>query len=123
MTAKQVLIIGLEPSLVDFSAIPDMNAEKVRSNLEADRARLADLGYQAELCLTDLGETAEDMVAARLSAKAFDCVVIGAGIRTIPTHFLLFERLVNVVHRTAPAAAICFNTRPSDTAEAVRRWA
>jgi len=50
-------------------------------------------------------------------------VVIGAGIRTIPADFLLFERLVNVVHRNAPGARICFNTKPSDTAEAVQRWA
>jgi len=52
-----------------------------------------------------------------------EAVVIGAGIRTIPAYFLLFERLVNVVHRTAPGARICFNTKPSDTAEAVQRWA
>jgi len=123
MTKKQVLVIGLEPGLVDFSIIPDMNAEKVRAGLEADQAKLAALGYEAELCLTDLGATAADQVGRKLAEKSFDCVVIGAGIRTIPTYFLLFERLVNVVHQAAPGARICFNTRPSDTAEAVQRWA
>ena len=123
MNRTQVLVIGLEPSLVDFSAMPDMNAEKVRAGLEADQAKLAALGYDAELCLTDLGDTAADVVARKLSEQSFDCVVIGAGIRTIPAYFLLFERLVNVVHRAAPGARICFNTKPSDTAEAVRRWA
>ena len=123
MTKTQVLVIGLEPSLVDFSMMPDMNAEKVRAGLEADRAKLAALGYEAELCLTDLGDTAADLVAQKLSEQSFDCVVIGAGIRTIPAYFLLFETLVNVVHRAAPGARICFNTKPSDTAEAVRRWA
>jgi hypothetical protein len=49
-------------------------------------------------------------------------VAIGAGIRTIPAYFLLFERLVNVVQRAAPGAAICFNTKPSNTIEAVQRW-
>ncbi|HET7834184.1 MAG TPA: hypothetical protein VFL43_00125 [Variovorax sp.] len=122
MTKTQVLVIGLEPTLVDFSSMPDMNAGKVRAGLEADQAKLAALGYEADLCLTDLGETAADMVARKLSEKAFDCVVIGAGIRTIPAYFLLFERLINVVHRAAPGARICFNTRPSDTAEAVQRW-
>ncbi len=38
MKKKQVLLIGLEPSLVDFSAISEMNAEKVRAGLEADCA-------------------------------------------------------------------------------------
>lgn len=123
MTKTQVLVIGLEPGLVDFSTMPDMNAEKVRTGLEADQAKLAALGYQAELCLTDVGETAADVVAQKLAEKSFDCIVIGAGIRTIPTYFLLFEKLVNVVHRAAPGARICFNTKPSDTAEAVQRWA
>jgi hypothetical protein len=122
MEKKQVLVIGLEPELVDFSAIPDMNAGRVRAGLEADQAKLAALGYEAELCLTDLGSTAEAMVAQKLSEKSFDCVVIGAGIRTIPAYFLLFEKLVNVVHQRAPAARLCFNTKPSDTAEAVQRW-
>ena len=122
MTKTQVLVIGLEPDLVDFSTMPDMNAEKVRAGLAADQARLAALGYEADLCLTDLGDTAADVVARKLSETLFDCVVIGAGIRTIPAYFLLFEQLINVVHRAAPGARIAFNTRPSDTAEAVRRW-
>jgi hypothetical protein len=63
------------------------------------------------------------VAAQKLSEKQFDCVVIGAGIRTIPAYFLLFERLVNVVHRAAPGTRICFNTKPSDTAEVVQRWA
>jgi len=119
---KQILVIGLEPALVDFSTMPDMNAAKVRAGLNADKAKLATLGYEAQLCLTDLGTTAEAVVSGKLSERAFDAVVIGAGIRTIPAYFLLFEKIVNVVHRHAPAASICFNTKPSDTAEAVQRW-
>ena len=29
-TKKRVLVIGLEPTLVDFSTMPDLNADKVR---------------------------------------------------------------------------------------------
>jgi len=119
---KQVLVIGLEPTLVDFSLIPDMSAEKVSAGLEADRATLNALGYEAQLCLTDLGSTAEAVVARKLSEHTFDCIVIGAGIRTLPAYFLLFEKLINVVHQGAPDARLCFNTKPSDTAEAVQRW-
>jgi hypothetical protein len=93
-----------------------------RAALTVDQTRLATLGYEAELCLTDLGSTAEAVVAQKLSEKPFECVAIGAGIRTIPTYFLLFEKLVNVVHQSAPTARICFNTKPSDIAEAVQRW-
>jgi hypothetical protein len=122
MDKKQILVIGLEPELVDYSSMPGMNADKVRAGLAASMAQLAGLGYDAELCMTDLGSTAEAVVAARLAARPFDCVVIGAGIRTIPAYFLLFEKLVNVVHRQAPGAVLCFNTKPGDTADAVQRW-
>jgi hypothetical protein len=61
-------------------------------------------------------------VRARLKEKRFDCVVIGAGIRTLPRYFSLFEKLINVVHEHAPEARICFNTKPDDTAAAVSRW-
>ena len=119
---KRVLVIGLEPTLVDFSLIPDLNAEKVMAALKADQAKLNALGYDTQLCLTDLGRTAEAVVLRKLSESTFDCILIGAGIRTLPAHFLLFEKLINVVHQNAPKAKLCFNTKPSDTAEAVQRW-
>ena len=125
--AKGVLIIGLDPTLVDFAdpayaAFPGMDAGKVRAALDADKATLVALGYDAELCLTDFGETAGAVVEEQLKRTSYDCVLIGAGVRTIPRHFALFERLINVVHECAPAAKLCFNTRPDDTAEAVKRW-
>jgi hypothetical protein len=124
---KSVLLVGLDPTLIDFSdpdyaAFPGLDAQKVRAALDADRATLVALGYDAELCLTDLGETAGAVVEERLARKTYDCVLIGAGVRTIPQHFALFERLINVVHEHAPGAKLCFNTRPDDTAEAVKRW-
>nr|MDJ0817067.1 hypothetical protein [Desulfobacterales bacterium] len=63
-----------------------------------------------------------DVVADALKQKSYDCVLVGAGVRLDPDHFLVFERLVNAVHRHAPLASICFNTNPGDTAEAVQRW-
>ena len=90
--------------------------------LKADEATLNSLGYDAQLCLVDPDETAETVVTQRLIETTFDCVMIGAGVRNIPDKFLLFEKLINIVHQHAPATRICFNTRPSDTAEAVQRW-
>jgi hypothetical protein len=57
-----------------------------------------------------------------LDAERFDCVCIGAGVRQPPPHFLLFEKLINLVHAKAPQATICFNTGPMDTVDAVKRW-
>jgi hypothetical protein len=119
---KRVLVIGFEPTLLDYTTIPDLDAAKVMAGLKADETRLRNLGYEVELCLHDLGETAEAVVRDRLMQKQFDCIVIGAGVRTIPKYFILFEKLINVVHEDAPRAKLCFNTKPSDTAEAVQRW-
>jgi hypothetical protein len=35
---------------------------------------------------------------------------------------LLFETLVNAVHKSAPGAFIAFNTSPEDTGAAAARW-
>ena len=117
---NRVLLIGLEPTLVDFSSLPDLDAAKVSQSLRAQEQR--DLGFDAAWCLTDLGATAEVVVRAALAAKPYDVVLIGAGIRVLPANFSLFERLINVVHEGAPRAKICFNTRPDDTQDAVLRW-
>jgi hypothetical protein len=117
-----VLLIGLDPRALDDTILPGMDKEKVSATLKAEEEKLNGLGYQAAWCLTDLGETAEAVVLERLGAKKFDCILIGAGVRSIPAHFLLFERLINLVHAHAPQAKLCFNTKPDDTVEAVRRW-
>ena len=122
---KSVLVIGLEPTLIDFSQpgyAPGMDATKVLAGLKSSEEELTRLGYSVQMCLTDFGETAEAMVQSRLEQKQFDCVLIGAGVRTNPSNFLLFEKLINVVHQHAPKARICFNTMPTDTAAAVKRW-
>ena len=72
--------------------------------------------------MVDLGAAAESVVLKALAANACDVVLIGAGIRALPQHTLLFKRIINAVHQHAPAAKLCFNTHPNDTAEAVLRW-
>jgi hypothetical protein len=123
---KSVLVIGLDPTLIDFShpdyAVTGLNATKVLSGLKSSEDELTRLGYNVQMCLTDFGETAEAVVQSQLKQKRFDCILIAAGIRTIPSNFMLFEKLINVAHQLAPQAKLCFNTKPSDTAEAVKRW-
>ncbi len=124
---KRVLVIGLDPALIDFSdpnyaAFPGMTAAKVLAGLTAAEEGLKALGYDAHHCLTDFGQTAAAVVTAQLERQQFDCILIGAGVRAVPSNFILFEKLINVVHEHAPRAKICFNTNPSDTLEALRRW-
>ena len=122
---KSVLVIGLDPTLIDISQpgyAPGMDATKVLAGLQSSEDELTRLGYSVQACLTDFGETAEAVVQGQLKQKRWDCVMIGAGVRTNPSNFMLFEKLINVVHEHAPQAKICFNTMPNNTAAAVKRW-
>ena len=122
---KSVLVVGLDPSLIDFSQpgyAPGMSTEKVLAGIKASEEELTRLGYSVQTCLTDFGETAEAVLQDQLKQKQFDCVMIGAGVRTVASNFLLFEKMINVVHTHAPQAKLCFNQLPADTAEAVKRW-
>ena len=119
---KNVLLIGIDPKLVDFTPFPGFTAEKVLAALDVEQKLLIELGYSPQVCHTDLGKTAEAVVTERLSRGQFDCVLIGNGVRSSPANFLLFERLVNAVHAHAPAAKVCFNTGPGDTVAAIQRW-
>jgi hypothetical protein len=122
---KSVLVVGLDPALIDFSQpgyAPGMNATKVLAGIKSSEEELTRLGYSVQTCLTDFGDTAEAVLQSRLKQTRFNCVMIGAGVRVNPANFILFERLINVVHEHAPQAKLCFNQLPSDTAEAVKRW-
>jgi hypothetical protein len=122
---KRVLAVGLDPAVVDYSRmpVPGLTRERLTMALDAAEARLKGMGYQVRMLYIDTGETAEAVVRQALDRDSYDCIMIGAGVRLPPDHFLLFEKLINVVHRHAePTARICFNTRPDDSVEAVQRW-
>ena len=99
-----------------------MDATKVSAGLRSAEDELSRVGYSLQMCLTDFGDTAEAVLQRQLEQKQFDCIMIGAGVRANPNNFLLFEKLINVVHEHAPQAKLCFNTMPGDTAAAVKRW-
>ena len=72
MTKKTVLAIGIEPSFADFGAVPGLTPELVRNYIEAQIERLSALGFDAASCLTDLGDTAEAVVATALLTPTRD---------------------------------------------------
>jgi len=121
----RVLAMGLDPGVVDFSRslIPGLTKESLTAAIDAERIKLEALGYRVRMLLIDTGKTAEAVVRQALEQEGYDCIMIGAGVRVAPDQFLLFEKLINVIHRhAAPSTKICFNTRPDDSAEAVQRW-
>jgi hypothetical protein len=123
---KKVLLIGIDPKLIDSSMFTNTgwDANRVRAAGQDANKRLMELGYEVQSCLVDLGETAENIVSDILSKEKFDCIMIGFGIRGLPQHTVLFEKIINTIHQNAPPSStkICFNTNPSDTVEAVLRW-
>ena len=71
------------------------------------------LGYSVKALYVDDGKTAEAVLTEALMTGGYDCIMIGAGLRVVPPYFLLFEKLINVVHRHAPASTkLCFNSNP-----------
>jgi hypothetical protein len=124
---KNVLVIGIDPKCIDFSSpefstMPGLTKEKVFAGITNAVDALNKSGYEAKACWIDLGETAKEVIKQDLQKKTFDAVVIGAGIRKPDSNFMLFERIINIVHKYAPDASICFNTVPTDTIQAVQRW-
>jgi hypothetical protein len=122
---KRVLLVGLDPAKVDFSdpaLPPGMSVEKIHAGIKVALADIAERGWQAENCFINPDETAVPTVERCLAGGRYDCVVVGAGVRLPPSRLVLFEALVNAIHRAAPQTAIAFNTRPEDTGPAAARW-
>jgi hypothetical protein len=121
----RVLFVGQQPETVDFTdptLPPGVTAEKIHAGIALALQQMAERGWRADLCLIQPDETAGPEVERKLTGQAYDCVVIGAGIRLPPHSLTMFEAVINGVHRAAPGAAIAFNTRPEDSADAVARW-
>ena len=121
----RVLLVGLQPEAVDYSdpaLPPGMDAKKIQAGIDLCMKQMSDRGWQADTCLIQPDATAGPALQQQLSATTYDCVVIGAGVRLPPKNLLLFEAIVNAVHKAAPNASIAFNTVPQDSAEAAARW-
>jgi hypothetical protein len=125
MAKKKVLLLGIDPKFIDVNLATSTgwDANRVKAVAQEENNKLMDMGYEPQICFIDLGETAESVVSDRLSRENFDCIMIGAGLRLVPQHTVLFEKIINAVHQKAPPSSkICFNTNPGDSAEAVLRW-
>jgi hypothetical protein len=120
-----VLFVGQDPDTVDFSdpaLPPGFDAAKIKAGIEVGLSAMRERGWQADPCMIAPDDAGLAMLEAALTSMAYDCVVIGGGLRLPPKGLVLFETIINLVHRTAPGAAIAFNTSPADTAEAAARW-
>jgi hypothetical protein len=120
----RILFVGQKPETVDFSdpaLPPGFDAEKINAGIAVAVAKIGERGWLGDTCMITPDNAGRAMLEKTLSGTAYDCVVIGGGLRIPPKSLALFEMVINAVHKAAPAAAIAFNTRPEDTAEAAAR--
>ncbi|MEG3177769.1 hypothetical protein U1872_16135 [Sphingomonas sp. RB3P16] len=119
-----ILFVGQKPETVDFtdpSLPPGFNADRINAGIAIALEKIRERGWQGDTCMITPDAAGSAMLATALHGAAYDCVVIGGGLRLPPKSLGLFETVVNLVHKAAPNAAIAFNTRPEDTAEAAAR--
>jgi hypothetical protein len=121
---KRILFVGQKPETVDFTdptLPPGFNAERINAGIALGVSKIEERGWQGDTCMITPDATGSAQLERALKGAAYDCVVIGAGLRLPPKSLALFETVVNIVHQAAPNAAIAFNTRPEDTADAAAR--
>ena len=121
----RVLLVGQDPETVDYSdpALPTgMDAKRIQAGIELCLEQMTERGWQVDVCLVPPDETAGPTLERQLVAATYDCVIIGAGLRLPSKNLLLFETIVNTMHKAAPNSAIAFNTVPQDSADAAARW-
>ncbi|MGP3988636.1 hypothetical protein [Streptomyces sp. 3N207] len=112
-----VLVLGFDPHTV-----PGVDGYALHAALDEELARFAELSVDASVAVVAAHGPDESVFRTALSEREWDVVVIGGGIRKPEPALLFFERVVNLVHRHAPGAAIAFNTSIGDSVEAARRW-
>ena len=121
----RILLLGLDPETVDFSdpaLPPGMTAEKVRAGITVALKQFTERGWESDVGYIRPDETAGPAVERQLRLANYDCVVIGGGVRLPPRNLTLLEVVINAIRKGAPGAAIAFNTRPDDSADAAARW-
>ncbi|OLT14013.1 hypothetical protein BJF78_20635 [Pseudonocardia sp. CNS-139] len=116
----RVLVIGLDPYRVPGPWDPTPVADAIAAGM----TRFAAAGVGVESCLFGLdgSDDVDAVVTEALGRRPWEVVVVGGGVRKAEDQLDLFERVVNLVRRHAPGAAIAFNSTPTDTYDAAARW-
>ena len=120
----RVQFVGQKPETVNFSdpvLPPGFDADTINAGIAIAVETIRERGWQGDTCMITPDALGGAVLEAALRCEVYDCVVIGGGLRLPPNSLALFEMVVNLVHKAAPNAAIAFNTRPEDTAEAAAR--
>jgi hypothetical protein len=104
--------------------LPDgVDQASLTARIERGNAALHDAGFDVVSRQVDTSpDAAEELIRASFEGTSFGLAMIGGGIRMVPEHTLLFERIVNVLLTVSPGIRLCFNTALDNTVDALRRW-
>ena len=119
--------IGLHPDVVDFdsadfSQFKGLSKEGLIRAHSDNVAGLRAAGYEIDNCLIATGAAGAEKARTWLSAKRYDAVLIGAGVRLVASNTLLFEAIVNAAHAANPCCRFVFNYSATSTPDDIRRW-
>jgi len=120
----KILFVGQKPETVDFSdpsLPPGFDAEKINAGIALGVKKIEEHGWKGDTCMITPDAAGSAMLEKALTDANYDCVVIGGGLRLPPKSLVLFETVINIIHKSAPNATIAFNTKPEDTADAAAR--
>lgn len=121
---EYALFIGIRPDAFGPDDLPPgMTPEDLRERVERGQAEIAAAGVEAGHCLIGFDpDEAEAAIREHYATRAYGLAMIGGGIRLLPEHTVLFERIVNVLVDLQPGIRMSFNTGPENSMDALRRW-
>jgi len=116
-SSRRVLLIGLDPH-----AVPGVDAAMVDTAIALGRQGFATHGLAADECLIKPDASAEPELVTHLTRQPYAVIVIGGGLRKPDNMLELLERVIHLIRRHQPDAAIAFNSNPVNSADAALRW-
>jgi hypothetical protein len=120
-----LLFIGFLPEALTTEELTSLNmtVEQLAAQIERGWAAIQAQGITGEMC--GIGKDPDEVEAElrrRFGERPFGVALIGGGVRLLPQHTVLFERIVNVLIDLQPNIRLSFNTSPENSLEAIRRW-
>ena len=122
---EHVLFIGFLPEALTAEELAPLNmtVEQLAAQMERGWAAIQAEGVVGEMCgISKDPDTTEAELRKRFTERPFGLALVGGGVRLLPEHTVLFERIVNVLIDLQPEIRLSFNTSPENTLEAIRRW-
>jgi hypothetical protein len=101
----------------------NMTVEELAEQIERGMAAIRAAGVDGEMCgISKDPDEAEAELRRRFAEGPYGVALIGGGVRMLPEHTVLLERIVNVLVDLQPGIRISFNTSPQNSLDAIRRW-